>query len=175
MNLYREVLDHKFLLRSIFGRSQNGKAVRLDDALEARATRGAPVPHDGNSNSKLFSDFLHSLHVVHAGNFPQPADDPLQVLQVFDVDDEIDRRLAVGGAGLDVVDVDVLVADERGHLLEHAAAIVAKHGELDRITGAAVFSVFAHSTSMRRSDSYIRLTTLGQLLACTATPLPRVT
>ncbi len=76
---------------------------------------------------------------MDAGDFAHAGDDALQVLEVVNVDDDVDGGLAVGGAGFDVADVGALVGDDGGHLFEHAAAVVAEDGELDRIAVPTIF------------------------------------
>src|SRR5208337_2938803 len=52
--------------------------------------------------------------------------------------------VAVAGAGFDVADVGVVVADHGGDLLQDAGAVVAEHGQLHRIAAAAaVFALLA--------------------------------
>src|SRR6266481_5769110 len=99
-------------------------------------------------------DLLQSLHIVYAGNLADAVNDVLQVLQVGDIEDDIDVRLAIAGAGFDVADVGFSIANHGRDLLQHAEAIVAEDGEFYRV-GAGVPSSRAHSTSIFRSGSYI--------------------
>src|SRR3954452_19184088 len=77
---------------------------------------------------------LDALHVVHAGDLAEAADDALQVAHVFDVNHHIDGRLRITGARFDVADVRAVVADDRRNLLEHAGTVLAEERELDGIT-----------------------------------------
>src|SRR5882672_1294928 len=65
------------------------------------------------------------------------------MLEVRDLQDYVDAGLAVAGAGFDVSDVGVLVADDGSDLLQHAEAVVAKEGELDGICDRLPFFVAA--------------------------------
>src|SRR6185437_8566543 len=75
---------------------------------------------------------------MHAGDFSQAGDDLLQVLEVFNVNYHVNVGLAVGGADFDVAYVGVVVADDGGHLLEHAGAIIVKQRDFYRISGSCL-------------------------------------
>ena len=62
-----------------------------------------------------------------------------QVFEVGDVEDDVDDGLAVGGAGFDVADVGFGVADDACDLFQHAVAVVAENGELDRVSSRGRF------------------------------------
>src|ERR1700730_306281 len=78
-------------------------------------------------------DLLQSLHVMHAGNLTHAVDDVFQMLQVGNVEHDVDIRLTIVGAGFDIADVGLGVADHGGYLLQHPETIVAKDGQLHRI------------------------------------------
>jgi len=71
-------------------------------------------------------DLLQPLHIVHARNLAHTVNDRLQVFEVGDFEDYVDAGLAVTGAGFDVADIGVLVADDGGDLFQHAETVVAK-------------------------------------------------
>ena len=54
---------------------------------------------------------------MHAGNFADAVDYVFEVLQVFDLHDDVDVGLAVFGAGAYAADVGFEVADDGGDLL----------------------------------------------------------
>src|SRR5215469_4806047 len=85
---------------------------------------------------------FYALDIAHAGNAAQAGDDALHVLEVFNFEHHVDGRLAVGGAGFDVADVGVVVADDGGDLLEHAFAVVTKNRELHRVPTGRVATPF---------------------------------
>src|SRR5882724_11778322 len=61
------------------------------------------------------------------------------MLQVGDIEHDVDVGLAITGAGFDVTDVGLCIADHGGDLLQHAEAVVAEDGELYRVgTGGPV-------------------------------------
>src|SRR3974390_3944525 len=72
-------------------------------------------------------DLLDPLHFAHAGDFAHAADDALEVLHVGGVHTDVDGGVGLGGAGFDVADVGVGVADDGGDALEHSRTVVAKY------------------------------------------------
>ena len=84
------------------------------------------------------------------------------------------RALVFVGARFHVLDVRVDVGDLRADGGQQPLPILHLHRQLDRVARAGSRCRLSHSTSMRRSGSYSRLTTLGQVAECTDTPLPRV-
>src|SRR5579859_591102 len=78
-------------------------------------------------------NFLQALHFVHAGDLSQAGDDGLEVLQVRNIQHDFHAGLAVRGVGGDVFDVALGVANHAGDVLQHAEAVVAEDGELDRV------------------------------------------
>src|SRR5580658_7572741 len=90
--------------------------------------------------TREFKDFescrlrlLQPLHIPYAGNFAHAGHDSLQVLQVGDVGDQFHGSVVFGRLGFDVLDVSVGVADDGGDLFQHAGAVVAGDGQLDRV------------------------------------------
>src|SRR5262249_333046 len=75
-------------------------------------------------------DFLYSLPIQNTGNFAYTGDDSLEVLHVFDVDGYVDVGTVIVSAHVHMADIGVVIAYDRGELLEQASAIVATDGEL---------------------------------------------
>src|SRR5690242_1436216 len=71
---------------------------------------------------------------MHAGNLAHAVDDVFQMLQVSDIEHDVNVGLAIAGAGLDVTDVGLGVADDGGDLFQHPKAIVAEDGEFHRVS-----------------------------------------
>lgn len=69
---------------------------------------------------------------MHPRNFSHAVDDVFEMLQVFDLDDDIDIGLAVLGAGADIADVGFRVANDSSDLLKHPETVVTENGELYR-------------------------------------------
>src|SRR6476661_3365988 len=85
------------------------------------------------NDQRLPLDLLQSLHIAHARNLPQAVDDRFQVFEITDIEDDLDHRLTVCGAGFDVADVGFGVANHARDLLQHAVTVIAKDRQLDRI------------------------------------------
>ena len=75
---------------------------------------------------------------MYPRNLPQPADHPLQVFHVLNINHNIDRCLAVGGAGFNVADVCIVVGNHGGQLLQHRRTVIAKNCQLYWIHSASV-------------------------------------
>src|SRR5215472_1361499 len=74
---------------------------------------------------------------MNARNLPQASHDSFQMLYVFNIDHDVDGRLAVGGAGFDVADIGIAVADHCSQLFQHGGAVIAEDRQLDRVGGFA--------------------------------------
>src|SRR5713226_8544663 len=85
------------------------------------------------SQFPVWLDFLQPLYVVYAWNLAHAVDDVFQMLQVSDIENDVDIRLRVRAAHLDIADVGFGVADHSGNLFQHAETIVAKNRKLDWI------------------------------------------
>src|SRR5579863_857263 len=70
---------------------------------------------------------------MYSGDFSQPGDDLLEMLQVGDVEHNFHAGLAVGGAGGNVADIAFGVSNHAGNAFQHPETVVAENGELDRI------------------------------------------
>src|SRR5215469_8302220 len=113
----------------------NLTTVCIDDTDESGSSK--PQAHDSHPRSGR-SDFVESLNIVNSGDLPQSSHDAFQVLHVLDVDHDVDGGPAVCGAGLDVADVGVIVADHGRKLLEHSGTVIAENRELHGVGGLAV-------------------------------------
>ena len=125
-------------------------------ALKCGARRKPISAQDDNSQVRAL-DFLDALNLADALDATHFVDEAVEVAQVEGLDDEVDDGSAVGdGVGTGGADVGAVVGDDGGELLEQAGAVVAEHGEFDRVGPARLPPAEgkgAHSTWMRRSDS----------------------
>src|ERR1041385_6179085 len=102
-----------------------GNTSSLEPNLHNKELRVNSVPSLRSGFQECCSNFIQSLHIMYAGNLSQSCYHPLQVLHVFNVDYDVDRRLAICRARLNVADVGLIFADHSRKLLEHGRAIFA--------------------------------------------------
>src|SRR6185312_14059332 len=85
---------------------------------------------EGLRSRNILLQLFQPLHIDDSRNLADSGDDALKVLHVFDIDGDVDGGAAVPGAHVHVTDVGIVVADDRGHLLKHAGAVVADDRQL---------------------------------------------
>src|ERR1035437_274132 len=89
---------------------------------------------------------LCSLHGVHAGDAAQAEDHAVEVAYVFGFGYQFDDGFAVLIlADIDAADVGVVVGDNGDQLLQHAHAVVAGDGDLDRVALRPAGVLAAHA------------------------------
>jgi len=89
---------------------------------------------------------LGALHGAHTAHAAQAEDHAVEVVQVFGFDHKLDNGFAVFAlAGFDAADVGVVVGDNGGQLLQHAGAVVAEDGDLDRVALGPAGGLVAHA------------------------------
>src|ERR1035437_209597 len=89
---------------------------------------------------------LRSLHGVYAGDAAKAEDHAVEVAQVFGFGNQFDDGFAVLVlADIDAADVGVVVGDNGDQFLQHAHAVVAGDGDLDRVALRPAGVLAAHA------------------------------